>query len=73
MWVVDTQSGAFDQRLSDCVTLRQGDVILITADADGRELDDYRRMLRSERLTAEWQRDEERDGETIEVWEVLSW
>lgn len=73
VWVVDAHSGAFDQRLSDCVTLREGDVILMAADPDGRELDEYRRMLRSERLTSEWQRDEARDGETIEVWEVLSW
>jgi hypothetical protein len=73
VWVVDTHSGAFDERLSDCVTLREGDVILMATDPDGRELDEYRRMLRSNRLTAEWQRDETRDGETVEVWEVLSW
>ena len=73
VWVVDTHSGAFDERLSDCVTLREGDVILMATDPDGRELDDYRRMLRAARLTAEWLRDETRDEETVEVWEVLSW
>ena len=72
VWVVDTHSGAFDERLSDHVTLREGDVVLMTPDPDGRELEEYRRMLRSARLTAEWQRDETQDEESVEVWEVIS-
>jgi len=72
VWAVDTHSGAFDERLNH-VTLREGDVVLMTPDPDGRELEGYRRMLRAGRLTAEWQRDETRNGETVEVWEVLSW
>jgi len=66
--VVDTHSGAYDQNLRDHVTLREGDLVLIDPAADGREMDEYRKLLQDLSLAAEFEQVE--DG--IEVWGVIS-
>lgn len=68
VYVVDTHSGAFDQSLSDHIILQEGDFVLINPSADGREMDEYRKMLRDLGLAAEF----EQEDNGIEIWSVIS-